>query len=189
MLSVPINMKKGFTLVELLVVIAIIGILSGVGLATFTSAQKKSRDARRKNDLATITKALEVYNNDHQSTFPYPAADTGQIKGCTVDSAVEVVCPWGLSFQHADTDPATVYLIVLPKDLSTGQNYYYEAAADRKSYQLYARLENTADPAVPKDGDTPQVYSGTVCAADTACNYGISSTNTTPAAGRIMTTE
>ena len=188
MLSVPINMKKGFTLVELLVVIAIIGILSGVGLATFTSAQKKSRDARRKNDLATITKALEVYNNDHQSTFPYPAADTGQIKGCTVDSAVEVVCPWGLSFQHANTDPATVYLIVLPKDPSTGQNYYYEAAADRKSYQLYSRLENTADPAVPKDADdNPQNYSIS-CGANN-CNYGISSTNTTPAAGRALTTE
>jgi prepilin-type N-terminal cleavage/methylation domain-containing protein len=181
---------RGFTLVELLVTIAIIGILTSVGLGTFTSAQKKSRDARRKNDLASIAKALEVYNNDHYSTYPYPDDDTGQIKGCTVaDPDTEEICAWGSAFQHADTTPATVYLITLPDDSSTGRDYYYEAAANRKSYQLYARLENTADPAVPKDGDTPQVYSGTVCASDTACNYGISSPNTTPAAGRALTTE
>lgn len=180
-------MKRGFTLVELLVTITIIGILTSVGLSTFTSAQKKSRDVRRKNDLASIAKALEVYYNDHNR---YPADETGQIKGCTIDDPdTEEVCSWGLSFQHADTDPDTVYLVSLPDDPSSGRDYYYEAAADQKSYQLYNRLENTADPAVPKDGDTPQVYSGTVCATDTACNYGISSPNTTPATGHALTTE
>lgn len=178
---------RGFTLVELLVTIAIIGILTSVGLSTFTSAQKKSRDARRKNDLATITKALEVYYNDHSR---YPNDETGQIKGCTIaDPDTEEVCAWGAAFQHADTTPATVYLISLPDDPGSGRDYYYEAAADRKSYQLYSRLENAADPAVPKDGETPQVYSGTVCATDTACNYGISSPNTTPTANHTLTTE
>lgn len=179
--------RRGFTLVELLVTITIIGILSSIGLSTFTSAQKKSRDARRKNDLVTIAKALEVYYNDHGR---YPNDETGQIKGCTVvDPAEETACEWSLSFQHADTDPDTVYLISLPADPSTGQDYYYEAAADQKSYQLYSRLENTADPAVPEADGTPQVYSGTACADDTACNYGISSANTTPAANHAPTTE
>lgn len=187
--NLPRAKSRGFTLIELLVVIAIIGILTSVGLGTFTSAQRKSRDARRKNDLATIAKALEVYNNDHYSTYPYPAANAaGQIIGCTVDSAVEAVCNWGSAFQHADTTPDTVYLIALPDDPSTGQNYYYWAAADRKSYQLYSRLENTADPAVPKDVDNnPQNYSITCGAGN--CNYGISSANTTPATGRTLATE
>jgi len=168
--------KDGFTLVELLITITIIGILASVGLGTFTSAQKKSRDSRRKNDLATISKALEVYNNDHNATYPYPADDSGQIKGCTVDSAVESVCSWGSAFQHADTTPDTVYLIVLPDDPSTSQDYYYDAAVNRKSYQLYARLENTADPAVPKDVDGNPLDYGISCGASN-CNYGISSSN------------
>ena len=181
--------KRGFTLIELLVVIAIIGILTSVGLGTFTSAQRKSRDARRKNDLATIAKALEVYSNDHYATYPYPDDDSGQIKGCnTAADPTETACAWGSAFQHADTDPDTVYLIALPDDPSTGRDYYYEAAVDRKSYQLYARLENSADPAVPKDVDNnPQNYSITCGAGN--CNYGISSANTTPATGRTLATE
>ena len=182
-------MKRGFTLVELLVVITIIGILSSVGLGTFTSAQRKSRDSRRKNDLATIAKALEVYNNDHYSTYPYPADDSGQIKGCNTDAdPTETACAWGAAFQHKDTNPDTVYLISLPDDPSTGQDYYYDAAVNRKSYQLYSRLENTADPAVPKDVDNnPQNY-GVSCGASN-CNYGISSPNTTPATGHALTTK
>lgn len=189
----PERSRRGFTLIELLVVIAIIGILTSIGLGTFTSAQRKSRDARRKNDLATIAKALEVYYNDHYSTYPYPAANAaGQIIGCTVDSAVEAVCNWGSAFQHADTTPDTVYLIALPDDPSTGQDYYYEAlpygTIATGAYQLYARLENTADPAVPKDVDgNPQNY-GISCGAGN-CNYGISSANTTPATGRTLATE
>lgn len=186
----PERSRRGFTLIELLVVIAIIGILTSVGLGTFTSAQKKSRDARRKNDLTTIAKALEVYYNDHNR---YPAVDSGQIKGCNTDTdPTEIVCDWGAIFQHADTTPDTVYLIALPDDPSTGQDYYYEAlpygTIATGAYQLYARLENTADPAVPKDVDgNPQNY-GISCGAGN-CNYGISSANTTPAMGRTLATE
>lgn len=173
--------RRGFTLVELLITITIIGILASVGLGTFTSAQKKSRDARRKNDLSTIAKALETYYNDH-SAYPANDATTYQIKGCnTLAAPSPAPCPWGSAFQHADTNPVTVYLIALPTDPSSGQNYYYVATSANKKYQLYARLENTNDPAVPKDVDgNPQNY-GISCGGAN-CNYGISSANTTPAA-------
>ena len=44
----------GFTLIELIVVISIIGILVTIGTATYTTAQQKSRDVRRKQDLAAV---------------------------------------------------------------------------------------------------------------------------------------
>ena len=63
------NKQSGFTLIELLVVIAIIGMLSTTILAMVSQARIKSRDARRKADLAQIAKALELYYN---TNFSFP---------------------------------------------------------------------------------------------------------------------
>ncbi len=57
--------QLGFTLVELLVVITIIGILSGIGISTFSSAQGRGRDAKRKADLHNMAIALQAYYSDH----------------------------------------------------------------------------------------------------------------------------
>ena len=54
-------MKKGFTLLEVLIVIAIIGILVSIGLASYSTAQSKSRDARRRGDLKAMQNAWEQY--------------------------------------------------------------------------------------------------------------------------------
>lgn len=66
---------KGFTLIELLMVIAIIGFL--VTLATFSygNVQAKARDSRRKQNLADIKKALQLYYDDNR-TYPATADNT-----------------------------------------------------------------------------------------------------------------
>jgi len=67
--------RRGFTLIELLVTIAIISVLSGVGLATFTGAQKKARDGRRQADLGQIRSALELYrSNETDGDGLYPSS-------------------------------------------------------------------------------------------------------------------
>ena len=53
--------QKGFTLIELLVVIAIIGILSSIVLVSMNGVREQARDARRKNDINQIEKALWLY--------------------------------------------------------------------------------------------------------------------------------
>ncbi|MBI2011635.1 type II secretion system protein [Candidatus Daviesbacteria bacterium] len=53
--------KRGFTLVELIVTITIIAVLSAVALTTYSSAQTKARDHRRKQDIKSIQTALELY--------------------------------------------------------------------------------------------------------------------------------
>ena len=63
-------MKKGFTLMELLIVIALIGILVTMGVASYSTAQVKSRDARRKADMKVIQNAYEQYYADTSSTYP-----------------------------------------------------------------------------------------------------------------------
>jgi len=69
---------RGFTLIELLVVIAIIGLLATMAVVSFGGAQKKARDARRKADLAQISKALELFF-DEAGTYPG--------EGCATDSS------------------------------------------------------------------------------------------------------
>lgn len=52
---------KAFSLVELVIVIAIIGILAGLAIPYFMTAQAKTNSARVLGDLRTIQSALEMY--------------------------------------------------------------------------------------------------------------------------------
>lgn len=63
--------RRGFTLIELLVVIAIIGLLATLSVISFSTSSAKARDVKRKNDLKSIQKALELYYNDHNA---YPSS-------------------------------------------------------------------------------------------------------------------
>ena len=167
--------QKGFTLIELLIVITIIGILASIGLNSFTSAQKKSRDTKRKAHLKQLADSLESYYNDKEH---YPADSNGNIIGCGTDAEEE--CTWGSSV-FSNTDTGTIYMIQMPADPTTGLTYYYESFTNIgviTQYHLCARLENNQDISIPKDEDTdePLVYQDTNCTYDT-CNYCISSPN------------
>jgi len=61
--------QEGFTLFELLVVISIIGLIVAVGMVSYSQAQKRGRDARRKEDLKAWQNALEQY---YSANTAYP---------------------------------------------------------------------------------------------------------------------
>lgn len=66
--------QQGFTLLEVLIVIAIIGILVSIGLASYSQAQIKSRDARRRGDLKSIQNAMEqAYAASSDAKYPNSA--------------------------------------------------------------------------------------------------------------------
>jgi len=49
-----------FTIVELLVVIVVIGILASITIISYSGISSRTRDAKRKSDLAALEQALEM---------------------------------------------------------------------------------------------------------------------------------
>lgn len=146
--------KKGFTLVELLVVIAIVGILSVVSLASFTRVQIKSRDAQRKSNLDAVSKALMMYYNDY-GFFP----DTFEFNNIEV------------GFTGANEQ---VYMRVTPEDpkKDAWKGYVYRISLDKKSFNLFADLENRDDSQCLKENEGSDIGKW-----NDYC-YGVSSPNT-----------
>jgi len=134
------NARRAFTLIELLVIISIIAILVAAGMVSFTNAQQKARDGKRKTDLKSVQQALEQY---FQANAKFPDTDGGRIK-CN-DGLDTSTISWGSAF----TCNSTTYMSQLPKDPQRTLEYYYYPIASGGTnfkYNVAARLENTNDP-------------------------------------------
>jgi len=70
--------NKAFTLLEILVVIGIISVLVSMGIASYSTAQKKARDAKRQSDLKGAQQIMEQCYS--VNSFVYPTiSGTGTI--------------------------------------------------------------------------------------------------------------
>lgn len=183
--------SKGFTLIELLIVIVLLGVLIALGLASYMSTMKKSRDSKRKSDLRQLAVTLEAYFNDKGH---YPLMDSGEtaaFMGCPDDTSP---CGWGVSLVDAN---GTMYMQTIPVEGLSSQRYYYVSTAYSghpagSYFQLYARLENTLDGDIPKSGATSRVFSDMNCGTAIAtlhCNYGVSSSNVQVITNRTVSYE
>lgn len=113
--------SKGFTLLELLVTISIIGILIGIISVSFSTAQKRSRDAKRIGDLKAIQKSVEqcyAINSD------YPSA---VVSGSALDCGIQT------TMNSVPYDPKNTGSYV----------YVYTVSTDGINYCLCALLEKT----------------------------------------------
>ena len=137
----------GFTLIELLVVISIIGILASLALASYSGAQKQTRDTQRKSDLAQYRNALENYaaaNNGMYSSrtgrqlaseYPCDVLKPNFISNCPVDP---INNPPNYAYYYRSNgsgggDPtATKYVLWVA--LETGG--YWEVCSDGRSGKL-----------------------------------------------------
>jgi len=157
-----LTLRNGFTLLELLVVLAIIAILIAIGVAAFSAAQLRARDAQRKSDLKTIASALENY---YAKNKLYPDSSLGTCSGnlsgltgwfCSVELN-------GSSWETTLQSQLSSFIKVLPKDPKNAGNktaicntalaalaYAYHSATDAgvqvgEQFILVTKLENAND--------------------------------------------
>lgn len=141
-------MRKSFTLIELIVVIGIIAVLSGLGASAYNGFQQAARDSRRKNDLETITKALNAYYAVH-GRFP-PAGTNAYGTNTYVYSYPENIA-WipQLVPEFIEALPVDPINNAATPWHHTNVNYSYSygnVSSDGQQYDLTTRLENTNDP-------------------------------------------
>lgn len=120
---------RGFTIVELLIVIVVIAILAAITIVSYQGIQARARDARRTQDVSTITKALEMYYIDN-GQFP-PGVVSGSSWSMTGNS----------SWSNLAAYLVPKYISVLPADpISTPGIFPYNAAA--YNYAYYANTSS-----------------------------------------------
>ena len=140
------KLKRAFTLIELLIVITIIGILVSIAIASFASAQARSRDARRKGDLDAIKKALELAKGDTTGGF-YPGCPSNATS-CVLDKTPPATNPELAPTYIASTpeDPKNtgvhVYTFIPTPANCIGQS---GVGTPCNKYSLVACLENSND--------------------------------------------
>lgn len=150
----------GFTLIELLVVIAIIGILAAVVWLTINPVNmvKKSRDAVRKSDLATLMRGLDLYMTDGfgKNNFELPGyhglvidRDSTANEFCGASAVSSTDGGWlvenlsSLCDEEGEADLSR-YLSIIPVDPVNNVNYKYSYdSQDGKKYCLQTVLEES----------------------------------------------
>lgn len=97
--------QKGFTIVELLIVIVVIGILAAITIVAYNGMQQRSRDTTRAQDIASIKKALLLYQVDNggvMTTFSYGGGGPG---GWNLSSSATWLSFLGTTYGRIPVDP------------------------------------------------------------------------------------
>ena len=126
MIILPKISKNGFTLIELLVVATIIIVLTTIGLVSYRTVARNSRDAKRKSDLETVRQAAIMYRSE---TGDYPVC-TGDSQNTRFNGCVTTLFAAGYLTESAFTDPVNDY----------PQNYRYRVVDTTK--QIWTNLES-----------------------------------------------
>lgn len=134
----PERSRRAFTLIELLVVVAIVGILAMVIILNVSKARARAADAKRKDDIAQIVKAIRMYDTDHGQ---YPVSGFFYY-----DYSTNLSGNW--RFLSSSLQP---YLANFPKDPKNAvlYRYYYRTKSTTVAndwFVVYAQtLESTND--------------------------------------------
>lgn len=118
------SFKKGFTLLEMLVVIGIIAILVSLGFASYSTVQKKARDAKRQGDLKSAQQTLEQCYSVNSFQYPIISGSPGTITA---------TCP----------APNTSITFTLTDPIDSGTYRYTVTSSTTTDYTITADIESS----------------------------------------------
>lgn len=141
--------NRGFTLLEVLVSATIIAVLTVIGVVSYSSVNKRSRDVKRKSDLEQIRSALEMFRSDN-TTNPgeYPGAGTGSFTNAS----------------NLSSDLVNTYMPAIPSDPDSDASYFYQAIDTGGLYTGYCICAHL---------ETLQSTESTCASLNASCNYGL----------------
>jgi prepilin-type N-terminal cleavage/methylation domain-containing protein len=122
------KIRSAFSLIELMVVIAIIAILTTMGVSSFSSAVKKSRDARRLSDLHNLAQALVMYRADFGG-YPTSTDGNGVIGSGSTAGSVFGAKFLGGGYIRAQNFP-------IPPLATKGETYVYTPTGAAKDFVI-----------------------------------------------------
>jgi general secretion pathway protein G len=141
------NNRQGFTLLELLVSATIIAVLTVIGVVSYSSVNKRSRDVKRKSDLEQIRSALEMFRSDNGS---YPSVGSGSWRKVfnlnTGNSLTGLVSTY-MPAMPEDPQPTTRFYLYEAKNIQSGNYYGYCVCACLESSPCTTVISNTCEAA------------------------------------------
>lgn len=160
--------NSGFTLIEMLIVVIVVAVLAAVAIMSYNAAQMRARDTERKNDLATLRDALQLYysknNNYLETASGCGSSNNGegwvsQATGGTYSNSI-VNCLKTAGYLSSDiVDPSGCINNLPAPECSTPTKAYmkancYNGTTATKFVYLFARLEQVGTVAIPSEAST-----------------------------------
>ena len=151
--------QTGFTIVELLIVIVVIAILAAISIVAYNGIQTRGRDAQRLSDVATVQKAMELFNTD-QGRYPNPTAGGAATWDETwVRQASCLTAGTYCGFTPTNYNPVVSKIPNDPLDNTSTYNdsdpdyfFAYEGSG-QDNYLIRVRLEDPNNSALTNDAD------------------------------------
>lgn len=167
----------GFSKKELFGVSMILMVIIGATYINLVAAERRARDNQRKNDIRSVSDALNKYGNDFAF---FPASHNGNILACGEPAKINdddfefTACVWGTDAIRDLSDSSYgAYIERLPLDPSKhkGVDYYY--LSDGRRYQLFAALESHQEAEYD-----PKIEARNLPCGSKICNFGLASSKT-----------
>ena len=125
------NRQSGFTLVEILIVVVILGILAAIVIPQFTNASESAKSSSLTSQLQTIRSQLELYQVQHNGSYPTLAqlqASWGVMTSKTdVDGTINTAGAYGPYLQQPPKNPIENSSTVAAAG-AAGVGWVYDAA-------------------------------------------------------------